>query len=257
MRIKNGGSSGYHTEAYGDAIVVERTFNRAGTSAFKLKSSLGKLVSTRKADLDDISDFFALQLDNPISVLSQDMARSFLSSSSPHDKYKFFIKGVNLDQLHHDYLLLEENIEQIQVVFDDRLASVDQLKAAEAKAKSLLELVGKQDAIRAKMEHLRLQMAWAQVEDQEKELIAIDKHIEEAEAVLRDAQSHVTASDGTFVEKTSQRDQAREALDAKCTEKAPLDDEKQRFRDARDATKEEVQDLQVRYCRLLLVWTGD
>ena len=225
--------------------MVERTFNRAGTSGFKLKSSSGKVVSTRKADLDDISDYFALQLDNPISVLSQDMARSFLNSSSPHDKYKFFVKGVNLDQLHHDYQLLEESIEQIQAVFDERQAHVEQLKTDDANAKSLLDLVGKQNAIRAKMKDLGLQMAWAQVEDQEKELEKVEDNIREARHAVDNAQSAANETGRVFDTKEQQKNDAQQIVDAMIKEKVPIEEAKRSVKETRDAVTAEVKDLQV------------
>lgn len=89
VRIKNQGDGAYMPDEYGKSIIVERHFSRNGTSGFKLKSENGRIISTKKAELDAITDFFSLQIDNPMNVLSQDMARQFLSTSSPAEKYKF------------------------------------------------------------------------------------------------------------------------------------------------------------------------
>ena len=93
--------------------MVQRHFSRSGSSNFRLKSSTGRLVSNRKADLDEICDYFALQIDNPMNVLTQDMARQFLNDSSPSDKYKFFMKGTQLEHLDGDYLQIEQSIDKI------------------------------------------------------------------------------------------------------------------------------------------------
>ena len=42
VKIKNKGESSYQHELYGDHILVERQFTRAGTSGFKLKSCTGR-----------------------------------------------------------------------------------------------------------------------------------------------------------------------------------------------------------------------
>ena len=245
VQIKNGGDTGYQTETYGNTITVERTFNRAGASGFKLKSSSGKTVSARKADLDDISDYFAMQLDNPISVLSQDMARSFLNSSSPQEKYKFFIKGVNLDQLHHDYQLLEQNIEKIQAVSEERQADLKQLKARETTAKSLLDLVGKQDAIRSKMTEFGLQMAWSQVEDQEVKLQEIQRSIRQAGSDLEHARDDARRAEDAFDKHNARRDDAQANLLAAQRLKVPIADEKRVAKEARDSLVKEATELQV------------
>ena len=245
MKIKNAGDTGYQIDTYGDAIVVERTFNRAGASGFKLKNSTGKIVSTRKADLDDISDYFAMQLDNPISVLSQDMARSFLNSSSPQEKYKFFIKGVNLDQLHHDYQLLEQSIEKLQAVSEERQAELKQLKVRETNAKSLLDLVGKQDVIRSKINDLGLQMAWSQVEVQERELEGIKQQTRQAEHNLEQARNDVKRAEDAFDDLNKRRDDAKSSVEAVRTLKDPIDGEKRVVRDARDSLLKDAKELQV------------
>ena len=68
VKIKNQGESAYKPDLYGKSMIVERTFTRNGASNFKIKNSAGKIVSTKRADLDDALDFFALQLDNPMNV---------------------------------------------------------------------------------------------------------------------------------------------------------------------------------------------
>lgn len=154
-------------ELYGKSIIVERHFSRSGTSGFKIKNTQGKIVSTKKADLEDITDAFALQLDNPMNVLTQDMARQFLNHSTPRDKYKFFVKGTQLEQLDHDYRLLSESLDQQ----DDRLARkeddvkilFDEFKRAEEKMK----LANRFQSLDEKIRDYSRQFAWAQVVEQE------------------------------------------------------------------------------------------
>ncbi|KAF4222563.1 hypothetical protein CNMCM5878_003601 [Aspergillus fumigatiaffinis] len=114
VRLKNQGDGAYMPDDYGKSIIIERHFSKNGTSGFKIKAENGRIISTKKAELDSIIDYFTLQFDNPMNVLSQDMARQFLSTSSPADKYRFFVKGVQLEQLDQDYRLIEESADQIE-----------------------------------------------------------------------------------------------------------------------------------------------
>lgn len=153
---------------YGKSIIVERHFSKNGTSGFKIKSETGRIVSTKKAELDAITDFFSLQIDNPMNVLSQDMARQFLSTSSPAEKYKFFVKGVQLEQLDHDYRLIEESIDQIEAKLASRREDLKILENRKDRAKRRLEMSDQHQSLRDRIRGLRSQMAWAQVEEQER-----------------------------------------------------------------------------------------
>ncbi len=48
----------------------------------------GRTVSTKKEDLVQICDALQIQVDNPLTILTQDTARQFLSNSTPQDKYQ-------------------------------------------------------------------------------------------------------------------------------------------------------------------------
>ena len=71
----------------------------------------GKTISSRKEDLMTICDHFNLIVENPMTILSQDSARMFLANSSAKEKYQFFIKGTQLDQLESSLNQLSTNIQ--------------------------------------------------------------------------------------------------------------------------------------------------
>ena len=48
----------------------------------------GQVVSTKREELDHMMDQFNIQVDNPVSVLTQDTSRNFLHSKSPAHKYQ-------------------------------------------------------------------------------------------------------------------------------------------------------------------------
>lgn len=153
---------------YGKSIVIERHFSKNGTSGFKIKAENGRIISTKKAELDSIIDYFTLQFDNPMNVLSQDMARQFLSTSSPAEKYKFFVKGVQLEQLDQDYRLIEESVDQILEKLKSKQQDIKMLRSRKDTTQERLEISDRHESLRNKIRNIRNQMAWAQVEDQEK-----------------------------------------------------------------------------------------
>lgn len=168
VRIKNQGDGAYLPDDFGKSIIVERHFSKSGASSFKIKAENGRIISTKRAELDAIIDHFTLQFENPMNVLSQDMARQFLSSSSPAEKYKFFVKGVQLEQLDQDYRLIEESGDQIEEKLRSKEQDISSLENRRDAAQKKLEISDQQESLRNRVRNLRNQNAWAQVEEQER-----------------------------------------------------------------------------------------
>jgi chromosome segregation ATPase len=168
VRIRNQGDGAYMPDDYGKSIIVERHFSKSGASGFKIKSENGRIVSTKKSELDAITDYFSLQIDNPMNVLSQDMARQFLSTSSPAEKYKFFVRGVQLEQLDQDYRLIEETIDEIEEKLRGNVQDLGFLASRKDAARKKLELSDQHDSLRERIRNTQYQMAWAHVEEMER-----------------------------------------------------------------------------------------
>lgn len=249
MEIKNEGDSAYQHDVYGDCIIVERHFSRSGSSAFKLKSSSERIISTRRADLDDICDYFALQIDNPMNVLTQDMARQFLNSSSSQEKYKFFMKGTQLEHLDGDYLVVEQNLDTIDTELCKKQQDCDVFKERARKAQELLALSEKQEELRDKIEHFRGQMAWVQVEEEERKLAEADRHLRRSDEIIDRLEMKANGLSEAFSQNETAVDQARRAYeDAKDAEQ-PLREEMVGFKQEADKIKSEQTALQVgAYC---------
>ncbi|EEQ91384.1 hypothetical protein RJZ56_006104 [Blastomyces dermatitidis] len=218
VRIKNQGDSAYNPNEFGNSIIIERHFSRSGASGFKIKSSSGRIVSTKKSELDSITDYFALQIDNPMNVLSQDMARQFLSSSSPSEKYKFFVKGVQLEQLDQDYRLLEESIDQTEAKLSIHLDQIKDLEVNRNNARAKLALSDKNETMRARIRNLRAQMAWVQVEEQEKNRDSCDAQLAEATRKIADLEAELVKADEVYQEADREHNVAFEAVRAARSE---------------------------------------
>ncbi len=208
VKIKNTSDSSYQHYVYGNTIIVERHFSRSGSSSFKLRSSSGKLVSTRKLDLDEICDYFALQIDNPMNVLTQDMARQFLHNSTALDKYKFFMKGTQLEHLDRDYLQIEQSLEKMTHDLHRNAKDVDKYEEEVRKAKALFMLSEKHDTLRGKIKWLVHQMAWAQVEEQERYVLAYDDELRKAAEIIENTRLNEVEASDTFHDAHQKRERA-------------------------------------------------
>ncbi|KAL1958463.1 hypothetical protein VTO42DRAFT_4327 [Malbranchea cinnamomea] len=244
VRIKNRGDTAYLPHEFGDSIIVERHFTKNGTSGFRIKSASGRVVSTRKADLDSITDYFALQIDNPMNVLSQDMARQFLSNSTPAEKYKFFIKGVQLEQLDQDYKLLEETLEQIRGKIAFQMEELKVLEANRKRAQDRLALSDRQEGLRERIRNLRAQHAWAQVEEQERVLDACIEEVVRVDRKIADLEREVESIDRTFQNAEREQDAAQRAVQEAKAELEVHSEAKASVKERYEETLKERHELQ-------------
>ncbi|KAF9429644.1 Structural maintenance of chromosomes protein 6 [Podila epigama] len=168
LQLRNQGHDAYKPELYGESIIIERRISKDGASGYKIKSSKGKSISTKREELAAICDHMNIQVDNPVNVLSQDTARQFIQSSTPEDKYKFFMKGTQLTQLSQDYEIVRNCIETMQTTLKSKREVVPELyqlaKAAQARFRDMQVAAG----MELKVEDLKSQVAWAQIEELEK-----------------------------------------------------------------------------------------
>jgi hypothetical protein len=84
----NCSNSAFRFMEYGEVILIERTLRKDGQHSFKVKNGRsGKIIDTRKDEVTAICDHFALLVDNPLVVLSQETSKKFLVNSTPKDLY--------------------------------------------------------------------------------------------------------------------------------------------------------------------------
>ena len=71
VQLKNQGEEAFRPQDFGKSIVITRRFTKDGSSSYKIRSKDGKLISTKREDLQAICDHMNIQVDNPMNVLTQ------------------------------------------------------------------------------------------------------------------------------------------------------------------------------------------
>uniref|UniRef100_A0AAQ6ARH2 Structural maintenance of chromosomes protein 6 n=1 Tax=Amphiprion ocellaris TaxID=80972 RepID=A0AAQ6ARH2_AMPOC len=107
ITLRNKGRDAYKPEVYGPAIMIDLRITREGLRTYKLRGKSGQIVSTKKEELISILDNFNIQVNNPVSVLTQEMSKYFLHSKGEGDKYKFFMKATQLEQMREDFVYIK------------------------------------------------------------------------------------------------------------------------------------------------------
>jgi chromosome segregation ATPase len=253
VKIKNRGDGAYKPDLYGTSILVERHFSKSGSSGFKIKNAEEKIISTKKGDLDDILDYFAFQLDNPINVLTQDMARQFLSNSTPEDKYKFFIKGTQLETLDADYKLMEEHLDGLEAKLRSRLSDIGDLKQKAEQAEKRKKRLDASAGIQQNINKTRWMHAWAQVEEQERMLQNYERDVLMQQQQIQEATDRASDATGTYDGHNQAFEAASNHLDSL---KASIDEVQSRYTEEKAAFDANTKDLMDQRAQERLVKEG-
>ena len=241
VKLKNAGVDAYQRELYGDAIFIERQFTTSGTSGFKLKNAAGHTVSTKKGDVDDMIEYYQLQVDNPMNVLTQDAAKSFIQSSTPKQKYQFFVQGVQLQQLDNDYRLVSDTIDQIESKLLDSKDNIAILKKEwddhEAKAK----VADEHKEMRTKVAIMGKQLAWAQVEDQERILVEREREARKAEENIMHGEKAIEEKSEAYRLTNDAWERAETNVKHMQEKLVPFSEEEEAARDAHNSASADVR----------------
>uniref|UniRef100_A0A3Q4MY98 Structural maintenance of chromosomes protein 6 n=1 Tax=Neolamprologus brichardi TaxID=32507 RepID=A0A3Q4MY98_NEOBR len=170
ITLRNKGRDAYKPEVYGSAIILDLRITRDGLRTYKLRSKSGQLISTKKDELVSILDNFNIQVNNPVSVLTQEMSKYFLHSKGEGDKYKFFMKATQLEQMREDFIYIKTTKHLTEDKVEQHSECLKDLKRKYLEKEDRYRSLASLDEMHTKLEELQKQMAWALVTEMEKDL---------------------------------------------------------------------------------------
>ncbi|KAF9968831.1 Structural maintenance of chromosomes protein 6 [Mortierella alpina] len=244
LQIRNQGPDAYKPHIYGESIIIERRISKDGTSGYKVRSSKGKTISTKREELAAMCDHMNIQVDNPMNMLSQDAARQFLQSSTPEDKYRFFSRGTHLSQLSGDYEIVRECIETMQVTLKSKNEDLAELlelaKASQARFKDSQQAA----ALELKVDELKNQVAWAQIEELESGVKETEEQYEARQAKI----PAIEAKRAQELTKMAEMDEKIEKLERIANEHvgstAPTQERKRQLENELREKRDELKNVQ-------------
>ncbi|XP_012539107.1 structural maintenance of chromosomes protein 6 isoform X2 [Monomorium pharaonis] len=162
ITLVNEGDSAYKPDVYGDTITVTRTIRTSGTSStYKIKNWRGEIISSKRDELDNIITMMNIQIDNPISVLNQDVSRTFLVTSKPDEKYNLFMKATFLDAIENNYKEALNICEEEYSKLKHYSATLSQVKGEIQKLKESIRRLEEMDESREELNNLEKELQWA------------------------------------------------------------------------------------------------
>lgn len=178
IHMRNTGKDAYKPHIYGKEIIVTRRIDKNSGSSYQIKSTDGKVIAKTSKELRMILDQFNVHIDNPTTVMTQDISRQFLASKKPTAKYQFFLKATQLQKMMEEFEQIKQNKNAFQTALEAKTEALEeslkQVQRLEEEANAAKEL----EVMDNRKSYLENMLLWAHAwEAQEKK-----KHFEEKEA---------------------------------------------------------------------------
>lgn len=93
------------------------------------------------------------------------MAKVFLHSSKPKDKYNFFLKGTQLAQLTQEYNALHEQMNNIKHIVHAKGDRILELKQKMKETQTAWQEIEKARNVEVQIRQFKNELAWVLVED--------------------------------------------------------------------------------------------
>ncbi|XP_063980640.1 structural maintenance of chromosomes protein 6 [Diachasmimorpha longicaudata] len=166
VTLTNEGPKAYEPEIYGNVIKVSRTVTQSSSTVIT-KNSRDHIVSRKKSDLNKITAAFNIQVDNPISILTQKNAKEFLIQPKPSKLYELFMKATQLETIGENYKealqISKETQTKMRETQRDLQRDKKEIDEIETKIKAIDNLESEKD----KCHELECEARWARVIAQE------------------------------------------------------------------------------------------
>jgi chromosome segregation ATPase len=168
--ISNDGEDAYKPDVFGKSITVEKVLNATGANSLKIKSESGETVGERRDELNKLADHFCIDVDNPITVMTQDMAKKFLHTGDATKKYQFFIDATLLSNLMELQEIARLKASEMKDELNEHLETIPKLREEVEELTHELNSFQRVEELRSKAIDFRNRFAWSKVVETEKEL---------------------------------------------------------------------------------------
>ncbi|KAG2453512.1 hypothetical protein HYH02_001732 [Chlamydomonas schloesseri] len=171
VTLWNVGEDAYLPHIFGERITVERVIKVAGGNDTTLLDARGKkaAVERHRDTLSAMLEHFCLDATNPLTIITQDKARQFLSGEkdSSRDKYDVFMEGTLLQRQLDENNLAGVKLEQSSHRLAESAAHLKTLETAQACLQAKLQRLMDADKMLEQRDYLEKAIAWAHVRELE------------------------------------------------------------------------------------------
>ena len=168
IHLSNNGIDAYCPEKYGEKIIISRHVTASGGSSYKLKNEKGNVIASNRQELEKMMICMNIQVENPVVMLNQDCARSFLKDCDSKRLFNLFMQATQLEliiqklnECHTYYLSGEHQLKMKNMQL--KVSKLDLEKRVQ-RYEELKSVV----ALREKLAKYKREYAWLSVTEAEK-----------------------------------------------------------------------------------------
>lgn len=161
VQLRNRGIDAYRPDVYGKSIVIERRLVRTGSGGYKVKSIQGKTISSQLREVKQILSQFNIQIDNPTTIMTQDISRKFLAESSGSLKYTFFLRATQLQFVLDLLKQIKHSRDDIQKILEDKESAIAESKRELDRLEAELREAEKMEKMEDRIRELNGELAWS------------------------------------------------------------------------------------------------
>ncbi|KJE93467.1 hypothetical protein CAOG_04255 [Capsaspora owczarzaki ATCC 30864] len=199
ITLSNEGLFAYRPAQFGKRIIVERVFLKSGSSSYKLiNGETNATVGKSAHDLAQLKDALRIDVDNPISVLTQDHSREFIKTASPDKLYDLFLRGTDLERMSNMYRSFKEGNTAIGL---DLKAKSDELKVMNKEVERLKARYESSKALQQlgnRINDLANELAWAYVAEAEQIVEKETNELTKCQKLVQNLSAEVAAADKSY-----------------------------------------------------------
>lgn len=193
----------FEHETYGDTIVIKRIIDKSGSSRYEFRGTEdGKVLAKKRTVIAQICSHYDIDIDSPLTILTQDAAKSFLAQSEPHQLYKvrsttenrthssqFFLQGTKLSDLSDSY----QKIKDAAIKIESQLAQAkEDLPELQDKVDRLQrEVIASEKAkgVQEELAQTKMNLGWAFVASHEVTKAAQVQTLRDAQQKVHDTRA--------------------------------------------------------------------
>eukprot|EP00917_Polyrhabdina_sp_WS-2016_P016582 GHVP01035851.1.p1 GENE.GHVP01035851.1~~GHVP01035851.1.p1 ORF type:complete len:1062 (+),score=248.29 GHVP01035851.1:357-3542(+) len=168
----------YRYNEYGDSIRIKRSFNTMGVSRYEIKNITGRTVSTKRDEVLKITSHFGIFIDNPLTILTQEVSKKFMTKYTNEDRYNFFLEATRISKLEEENRISKSNLEEME---RSSLITKRNLENEENELDKLKKIEEKsiyKKAIKSQIEVLKAQIKYRELEESESSLNKLKNEID-------------------------------------------------------------------------------
>ncbi|XP_055640392.1 structural maintenance of chromosomes protein 6 isoform X2 [Toxorhynchites rutilus septentrionalis] len=217
IHLENDSFDAFERNVYGNKIIVVRTINASGATNYKLKSESGNVVSTSRSELLKLILYLNIQVDNPVCVLNQDLARSFLKDSDEKKQYTLFLKATQMDAIMAKLNDCTPKLENAKHNLDcneknlrHKMREIEELQEKYRNLQSVEEL-------KELVKNARIKLGWRKVMNMEAECTQVEDQLREKLGTMKEYMNAIQNREAIEIEIERTVQRYRNDIDAKKT----------------------------------------